>query len=186
MRLKFRYETMRIFSVKWQEFTQSTLKINFVFKYILEIGKMFIFWKACEKFVLQHTSRKKLEVPIKNFEAYQPIFYLNKSNKMKKVSFSLSIVEFDISSYFTSIFFSVLLNWNLLCKLSAKVILLKNGSWLCTMANGEKGLNNNHFLSRLMLRRYFLLHLKAIMRNFFNFKKVFIFFPLKQGVETLC
>lgn len=84
---------------------------------------MFIFRN--EKHEKLQSVLEKLEVPIKKFEAYQPIFYSKKSNRMEKSFFSRSIVEFDTSSYFTLIFFDV--------KLSAKVMLLKNRRWLCTM-----------------------------------------------------
>lgn len=42
----------------------------------------------------------------------------------------------------------------------------------------HNGLSNNRLLTRLMLSRYFVLHLKAIKRNFFNFKKLFLYFLL--------
>lgn len=47
-------------------------------------------WKALKNSF--YSILEKLGVPIKKFEAYQPIFYLKKSNKMEK-SFTLSIVE---------------------------------------------------------------------------------------------
>jgi hypothetical protein len=173
----------------WQEFTHCTNpRINCVQTHIGNWKNVYL-WnekhvKVC--FTEHSKKREKLEVPIKKFEAYQPIFYLKKSNKMKKVLF-LSV---DCRVWHKLFFhFNFLLNIKKLkvpVNWVQKVILLKNRSWLCTMTKRKKGLRNNHFHARLMLSRYFLLHLKAIMSNFFNFKKVFFFlWTMGQGRDTI-